>query len=143
MASGQGRSQAEAQLGHCSPGSGLLLLSHPPPPRGSRARKQRRMEPGSLNHPLQPNPLQVLRAQPQAHRHGQVRGPGAMWVTFLRPGEATSAGNTLSWRLSWLRASHPFLLGNQDSRGPGNLPLRLDADATLVLTCTLLRRWQE
>lgn len=68
-------------------------------------------------------------------------------MTFLRPGEATSAGHTLSWRPSWLRASHPFLLGHQDSRGPGNLPLRLDADATrygtLVLTCTLLRRWQE
>lgn len=68
-------------------------------------------------------------------------------MTFLRPGEATSAGITLSWRPSWLRASHPFLLSPQGSRGPGNLPLRLDADTTRyrtpVLACTLLQRWQE
>ena len=95
MASGQGRSWAEAQLGHCSPGSGLLLLSHPPPPRGSRARKQRRMEPGSLNRPLQPTP--------------GAQGPASGPQTQAGQGARSHVGDfPEAWRghVSW---AHPFL----------------------------------
>ena len=145
MASGHGRSQAEAQLGHCSPRSGLLLLSHPRPPLGSRARKQRRMEPGSLNHPLQPTP--------------GAQGPASGPQTQAGQGARSHLGNfPEAWRghVSWdhpfpeselAKSVPPLLLSPQGSRGPGHLPLRLDADATRyrtpVLACTLLWRWQE